>query len=42
MRCIKIPKNFIKIIEHSLENRTNRVITDIGLTKEYKMENGID
>ena len=42
MRRIKIPKNFIKIIEHSLENRTNRVITDVGLTKEYKMENGID
>jgi len=42
MRRIKIPENFIKIIEHSLKDRMNRIITDVGLTKEYKMENGID
>ena len=29
-------------MENSLIHRMNRVITDIGLTDEYKMENGID
>jgi len=42
MRRIKLPERFINIIRSSLENRTNRVITDLGMTEEYKMENGID
>ena len=39
---IKLPEKFINIIENSLKNRLNRVITDVGLTQEYRMENGID
>ena len=39
---IKIPNLFIKLIENSFNGRTNRVITDYGLTEEYKMVNGID
>ena len=42
MRRIKLPEKFINIIENSLKNRLNRVITDVGLTQEYRMENGID
>ena len=42
MRCIKIPDQFIQIIKNSLKFRTNQVITDIGLTNEYDMNNGID
>ena len=42
MRRIKIPDQFIKIIENSLKFRTNQVITDVGLTNEYDMNNGID
>ena len=42
MKRIKIPEKFINIMKHSLKDRTNRVITDLGLTNEYKMENGID
>ena len=39
---IKLPEKFINIIENSLKNRLNRVITDVGLTQKYRMENGID
>ena len=42
MQRLKIPNHFINIIKNSLLNRTNRVITDLGLTDEYKMKNGID
>ena len=42
MKCIKLPKKFINIIKNSLINRKNRVITDLGLTEEYPMLNGID
>ena len=42
MRHIKLPEKFISIIENSLKNQFNRVITDVGLTQEYRMENGID
>jgi len=42
MRRIKLPDQFIKIIENSLKFRTNQVITDVGLTNEYDMNNGID
>jgi len=39
---IKLQEKFINIIENSLKNRLNRVITDVGLTQEYRMENEID
>src|SRR2546423_13226705 len=42
MEHIKIPSHFIKLIENSLTNCTNRVITDIEFTDEYKMLNGIN
>ena len=42
MKRIKLPKKFINIIKNSLINRKNRVITDLGLTEEYPMLNGID
>ena len=35
MRHIKLLEKFISIIENSLKNRLNRVITDVGLTQEY-------
>ena len=39
---IRIPSNFIKLIRNSLTGRNNQVITDVGLTSEYEMINGID
>ena len=42
MKRIKLPKKFINIIKNSLINRKNWVITDLGLTEEYPMLNGID
>ena len=42
MKRLKIPAKFISIVENSLKNRTNRVITDFGLIEEYEMKNGID
>ena len=42
MRRIRIPDHFITIIENSFKYRTNQVITDVGLTNEYNMNNGID
>ena len=42
MQRLKISNQFINIVKNSLLNRTNRVITDLGLTDEYKMKNGID
>src|SRR5256886_2112437 len=42
MQRLKIPEQFINIIKNSLKYRTNRVITDLGLTEEYNMKNGID
>ena len=42
MRRIRIPDRFITIIENSFKYRTNQVITDVGLTNKYNMNNGID
>src|ERR1044071_90957 len=42
MRRIRIPDHFITIIDNSFKYRTNQVITDVGLTNEYNMNNGID
>src|ERR1051325_11086271 len=42
MRRIKLSERFIKIIQNLLANRTNRVITELGMTDEYRMLNGID
>ena len=42
LKRIKIPEKFINIIRNSLKDRKNRVITDLGMTDEYSMENGID
>ena len=42
MRRIRIPDHFITIIENSFKYRTNQVITDVGLTNKYNMNNGID
>ena len=42
MRRIRIPDHFITIIENSFKYRTNQVITDVGLTNEYNMNNGIN
>jgi len=42
MQHLKISEQFINIIKNSLKYRTNKVITDLGLTEEYNMKNGID
>ena len=42
LKRIKIPDRFIDIIMNSLEGRKNRIITDVGITNEYQMVNGID
>src|SRR5437867_3854657 len=42
MSRIKISQKFINIIRNSLINRKNRVITNLGMTEEYHMNNGID
>src|SRR5579859_7016515 len=42
MERICLPKEFILLIENMLKDRVNQVITDIGLTDEYHMKNGID
>ena len=42
MERIKIPKSFIEFIMNSLKERRNRIITDVGLTDEYRVLNGID
>ena len=39
---IRIPKNFVKLLTSLLSNRRNRVITTLGLTKYYYVEDGID
>ena len=42
MRRIRIPDKFINIVKSCLENRTNRVFTEVGTTDPYEMENGVD
>ena len=39
---IQIPFQLCNIIINLLTNRTNRVITNLGLTKSYDVNNGID
>ena len=39
---IQIPFQLCNIITNLLINRTNRVITNLGLTKPYDVNNGID
>ena len=39
---IQIPSQVCNIITNLLTNRTNRVITNLGLTKSYDVNNGID
>jgi len=42
LECIQIPSQLCNIITNLLTNRTNRVITNLGLTKPYNINNGID
>ena len=42
LECIQIPFQLNNIITNLLTNRTNRVITNIGLTELYNVNNGID
>ena len=42
LRRICLPTEFISLLKNSLEGRTNHVITAVGNTDEYIMENGID
>ncbi|KAF0528883.1 reverse transcriptase [Gigaspora margarita] len=39
---IKIPSTLIELITFLLLHRTNRVITDLGLTEPYPVQDGID
>ena len=39
---IQIPFQLCNIIINLLTNRTNRVITNLGLTESYDINNGID
>src|SRR6185312_12709104 len=42
LQRIKIPETIINILTFILHNRTNRIITDFGLTTPYDVEDGID
>ncbi|RHZ56496.1 hypothetical protein Glove_401g2 [Diversispora epigaea] len=42
LQRIKIPELMIKIIHGLINNRSNRAITDMGLTESYEVEKGID
>ena len=39
---IQIPSQLCNIITNLLTNRTNRVITNLGFTEPYNINNGID
>jgi hypothetical protein len=39
---IQMPKTLINILSNLLSDRTNRVITNLGLTNSYSVKNGID
>jgi len=39
---IQIPSQLCNIITNLLTNYTNRVITNLGLTEPYNINNGID
>src|SRR5215471_1079813 len=39
---ICIPKEFIVLLKNSLEDQINKVLTNLGDTREYLMKNGID
>ena len=42
LKCIQIPSQLCNIINNLLTNRTNRVITNLGLTELYNVNNSID
>jgi len=42
LKRIKIPKEIICLLLYLLTNRKNRVITDLGITRPYEVEDGID
>src|SRR5690242_3553785 len=39
---IQIPEKAINLLAYLLQNRTNKVITSLGLTTSYAVEDGID
>jgi len=42
LQRIKIPPSITKLIIYLLSHRTNRVITDLGFTEPYPVQDGID
>jgi len=42
LRRIKIPATIIDLLTYLLSNRTNQVITDLGFTDPYPVQDGID
>jgi hypothetical protein len=42
LKRIKLPDKFVDFISNSLNNRTNKIITEFGFTEKYKVGNGID
>ena len=42
LKHIQIPSQLCNIITNLLTNHTNRVITNLGLTEPYNVNNGID
>ena len=42
LKRLKISKEFCTLIENSLKNRSNQIITKWELTNEYVIGNGID
>ena len=39
---IRVPDEFIVLLRNSLENRKNKILTNLEDTREYIMKNGID
>ena len=42
LSCLALPPQIINILTNLLANRQNRVITNLGLTSPYQVNNGID
>src|SRR5215212_8590960 len=42
LKRIKLPNSFCTFIRNVFKFRKNKIITDVGLTQEYNVTNGID
>jgi len=42
LRRINIPEKFINLVKNLIEGRRNTVLTNLGRTKKYEVEDGLD